>query len=81
MAPSQALWLKQLEKGGARPKTLVANLSLDKLIVEDVLEKGVGRTRRRQLVDHVQQQLDVSQRCVCHVLKRLQSTQCYRESG
>ena len=40
MVPSQARRLKKLEKENARLKKLVADLSLDKSILEEALEKS-----------------------------------------
>ncbi|MCB0018394.1 MAG: IS3 family transposase [Anaerolineales bacterium] len=82
MVPNQARRLKALEKENARLKKLVADLSLDKSILEEALsKKAISPTRRRQLVDHVRQRLGVSERRACRVLKQPRSTQRYQATS
>jgi putative transposase len=41
LGPSELRWLKQLEEENAKLKRLVADLSLDKAMLQDVLSKKV----------------------------------------
>ncbi|WP_119071273.1 IS3 family transposase [Aggregatilinea lenta] len=75
---SQATRLKELERENLRLKKLVADLSLDKSILEEALSKKViSPARRREMVAHVQQQLDISERRACRVLRQPRATQRY----
>ena len=46
MQPSEARRLKQLEDENAKLKRLVAELTLDKTILQDVVRKKDGKARR-----------------------------------
>ncbi|HTF99600.1 MAG TPA: IS3 family transposase [Nitrospirota bacterium] len=61
--------LKQLEEENRQLKRMVADLSLDKQMLQDVLfKKAVKPARRRALVESLQQRYRVSQRKACSVL-------------
>jgi putative transposase len=49
--PSEVKRLRQLEEENGKLKRLVAGLSLDKAMLQDVLAKALRPARRRQLVD------------------------------
>ncbi|MGH9705732.1 MAG: IS3 family transposase [Candidatus Acidiferrales bacterium] len=74
--------LKQLQEENARLKRLVAELSLDKTMLQDVLaKKNVKPSRRRPVVEYLGGVYRVSQRRACQVARipvstfRYQSTQ------
>ena len=59
MGLTETLRLKQLEKENAKLKRLVADMSLDKTILQDVLRNGLSclglrPAQRRELVGHLQ---------------------------
>ncbi len=60
--------LKQLEDENRKLKQLVADLSLDKHILQDVLAKALTPARRRELVHQVQEAHGVSERRGCAAL-------------
>ncbi|HAX09264.1 MAG TPA: IS3 family transposase [Marinobacter hydrocarbonoclasticus] len=69
LGPSELRRLKQLEEENQRLKRVVADLSLDKAMLQDVLfKKGLRPPRKRQLVDDFQKRFGVSQRQACAVL-------------
>ena len=76
MKVSQARRLKELERENGRLKRAVADLTLDKLILE---ESGRGKLlspeRRRRAVVHVRQQLGASERRACRVLEQPRTAQ------
>ena len=76
MKVSQARRLKELERENGRLKRAVADLTLDKLILE---EGGRGKLlspeRRRRCVVRVRQQLGASERRACRVLGQPRTTQ------
>lgn len=61
--------LRQFEEGNGKLKRLVADLSLNKAMLQDVLSKALGATRKRPLVDEVRQTRNVSTRTVCNALR------------
>jgi transposase-like protein len=79
LQPDQARELKQLQEENARLKKLVADLSLDKAILQDVAkEKRVGRPALRRLaVDYVTSHWNVSQRRACRLVGQPRSNQAY----
>ena len=76
MKVSQARRLKEIEKENGRLKRAAADLTLDKLILE---ESGRGKLlspeRRRRCVVRVRQQLGASERRACRVLGQPRTTQ------
>ena len=76
MKVDQARRFKELEKENARLKRAVANLTVDKLILEGSDQgKLLSPERRRRCVMHVRQRLGASERHACHVLGQPRSTQ------
>ena len=76
MKVDQARRFKELEKENARLKRAVANLTVDKLILEEATKgKLLSPERRRRCVMHVRQRLGASERHACHVLGQPRSTQ------
>ncbi|MEQ9454677.1 MAG: IS3 family transposase [Phycisphaeraceae bacterium] len=77
----QAKRFKELEQENARLKKLVAELSLDKQILEEVAKgKLLSPRKTRQAVTAVRRRLGVSERRACRVLKQPRSTQRYAPS-
>ncbi|MDH3207854.1 MAG: IS3 family transposase [Gemmatimonadota bacterium] len=76
MKVDQARQFKELQKENARLKRAVANLTLDKLILEEAAKgKLLSPERRRRAVVHVRQRLGASERRACRVLSQPRSTQ------
>ena len=76
MKVSQARRLKELERENGRLKRAVADLTLDKLIVEEAAQgKLLSPERRRRCVVRVRQQLGASERRACRVLGQPRTTQ------
>ncbi|WP_417784380.1 IS3 family transposase [Terasakiella pusilla] len=79
LMPSEMKRLKQLEEENTRLKGLVADLSLDKAMLQDVIKrKPVKPARRRQIVDHLRIVWQVSIRRACCVLQAGRSTYHYK---
>ncbi|MCL7959776.1 MAG: IS3 family transposase [marine benthic group bacterium] len=73
---SQAKRLKELEQENARLKRAVADLTLDKLILEEAAKgKLLSPERRRRCVMHVVKKFGASERRACRVLGQVRSTQ------
>jgi putative transposase len=66
----------QLEEENRRLKQLVADLSLDKLMLQDMLQKKCER--RRELVRHLEWTYRVSERRGCALLRFNRSSHRYR---
>ena len=76
MKVSQARRLKELEHENGRLKRAVADLTLDKLILEGSGQgKLLSPERRRRCVVRVRQQLGASERRACRVLGQPRTTQ------
>ena len=76
MKVSQARRLKELERENGRLKRAVADLTLDKLIVEEAAQgKLLSPERRGRCVVRVRQQLGASERRACRVLGQPRTTQ------
>nr|WP_249191835.1 IS3 family transposase [Burkholderia cenocepacia] len=70
LSPSELRRLKQLEEENAKLKRLVADLSLDKAMLQDVLsKKPLKPSRRRELVTDLMQRFGASQRQTCALLQ------------
>ena len=68
--------LKELERENGRLKRAVADLTLDKLILEEAAkEKLLSPERRRRCVARVRQQLGASERRACRVLGQPRTAQ------
>ncbi|MGP8105920.1 MAG: IS3 family transposase [Desulfobaccales bacterium] len=75
----QAKRLKVLEQENTRLRLAVADLTLDKLILQEAVRgKVLSPTCRRQCIEHVRKALPVSERRVCGVLGQPRVTQRYR---
>lgn len=57
--------LRQFEEGNAKLKRILADLSPDKAMVQDVLQKALSPARRRQLVDQMRAAWKVLVRKAC----------------
>nr|WP_108820637.1 IS3 family transposase [Pseudovibrio sp. Alg231-02] len=79
LMPSEMKRLRQLEAENGRLKKLVADLSLDKAMLQDVLQKKpLKPARKRKLVDEVREAWKVSVRKACHALKVDRSLYTYK---
>nr|WP_085963593.1 IS3 family transposase [Burkholderia gladioli] len=79
MQSDQVRELKQLQDENARLKKLVAELSLDKAILQDVAFKKVARPAlRRDVVAYVVSHYGLTMRRACRLLKQPRSVQYYR---
>ncbi|MEP9374475.1 IS3 family transposase [Mesorhizobium sp. KR1-2] len=68
--------LKELEAENARLRRAVSDLTLDKMILAEAAKgKLLSPARRRACVDHVVEELGVSERRACRVLGQHRSTQ------
>ncbi|MBG0512127.1 IS3 family transposase [Agrobacterium sp. MOPV5] len=79
LMPSEMKRLRQLEEENAKLKRIVADLSLDKAMLQDVLfKKALRPARKRKLVDTVKVDWKVSIRRACAVLKIDRSLYVYK---
>ena len=70
MGPSELRRLKQLEEENRKLKLLVADLSLDKAMLRDIIAKKLlAPDQRRGLVRHMLEAFQVSERRACQVAK------------
>ncbi|WP_456776095.1 IS3 family transposase [Bradyrhizobium sp. USDA 4369] len=70
LMPSEMKRLRQLEEENAKLKRIVADLSLDKAMLQDVLfKKALKPGRKRELVDKVRSDWKVSIRRACSTLR------------
>src|SRR5215470_8978571 len=76
--PSEMKRLRQLEEENGKLKKIVADLSLDKEMLQDVIRRIMKPVRRRQLVDHARATWQVSIRRACRALPVHRSTYHYR---
>ncbi|WP_108861535.1 IS3 family transposase [Ruegeria sp. Alg231-54] len=76
MGVDQLKELKRLQKENERLRRAVSDLTLDKLILTEANKgKLLSPARRRACVNHVRNQLNVSERRACRVLGQHRSTQ------
>lgn len=68
LMPSEMKRLKQLEEENGKLKKLVADLSLDRAMLQDVLSKAAEPARRRTFVNGVRAGWKVSIHRACRVL-------------
>jgi len=79
LGPSELKRLKMLEAENARLKRMVADLSLDKAMLQEVLsKKALKPSRKRELVDELQLRYGASQRQACQALKLSRSVYRYK---
>src|SRR3954449_12266330 len=69
LMPSEMKRLRQLKDENAKLKRIVADLSLDKAMLQDVLSKALRPGRKRELVDKVRSVWKVSTRRACSTLR------------
>ncbi|HEY5212638.1 MAG TPA: IS3 family transposase [Acidobacteriaceae bacterium] len=75
----QAKRLKELEQENSKLKRLVANLSLDNLVLKDfAFGKLLSPERRRIAADHAQQKHEMTERRACRLANQPRGTQRYR---
>ena len=75
----QVRQLKLLQEENARLKKLVGELTLDKTMLTDVLQKKVVKpSPRRRIVDHLKLSYQVSERRACGLLNLARTTYHYR---
>ncbi|WP_171230819.1 IS3 family transposase, partial [Ruegeria sp. HKCCA4008] len=76
MGVDQLKELKRLQKENERLRRAVSDLTLDKLILAEAAKgKLLSPARRRACINHVRNQLNVSERRACRVLGQHRSTQ------
>jgi putative transposase len=79
LMPSEMKRLKQLEEENQRLKKLVADLSLNKEMLQDVIRReNMKPARKRQMLDEVRRVWQVSIRRACQTLPVDRSTYHYR---
>ncbi|NVN13248.1 IS3 family transposase, partial [Nguyenibacter vanlangensis] len=79
LMPSEMKRLRVLEEENAKLKRIVADLSLDKAMLQDVLfKKALRPARKRELVDMLQGDWKVSTRRACAVLRIDRSLYVYK---
>jgi hypothetical protein len=71
----QARRMKDLERQNARLKKLVADLALDKAILQEASKLTLSPSRRREAIEQIRRALPVSERRTCRVLGQHRSTQ------
>ncbi|MEZ5826289.1 MAG: IS3 family transposase [Geminicoccaceae bacterium] len=76
MGTDQLRELKRLQKENERLRKAVSDLTLDKLILAEAAKgKLLSPARRRACIDHVRNELGISERRACRVLHQHRSTQ------
>ncbi len=79
LMPSEVRKLRQLEEENQRLKRLVADLSLDKEMLQEVIrKKALKPARRREMVDFIRTCFRVSIRRACKAIPLRRSTYHYR---
>jgi putative transposase len=78
LMPSEMKRLKVLEEENVRLKRLVANLSLDKEMLQDVIRGKCRADRAREIVGYLQASYQVSERRACGAFPINRSTQRYQ---
>ena len=82
MGVSEIRRLKQLEDENAKLKRVVADLTLDKAMLQDVLRKKMVRPAvRREIVFHLQKAYDIGERRACKATGFHRSSQRYKSRG
>lgn len=61
--------LRQLEEKSRKLKRLAADLSLDKMMLQDVIQKTLRPVRRHTLIGFLQRAYGISQRRACGVMR------------
>ena len=82
LSPSELKRLKDLERENGQLKKLVAELSLDKEILQDVLrKKPLKPARKRELLSEVLEDYEISERRACRLVMLHRSVCRYEEHG
>jgi putative transposase len=76
LGASEGCRLRQLEEENLRLKRVVADLTLDKNILQEVIKKDQKPSRRRRLAQWIRQTYGVANGRACN-LARLSETACY----
>jgi putative transposase len=69
---------REMEIENDRLKKLVAELLLDKQILQDISKKVVSPNQQRAVADYIGEQYNISQRRICRILGRSRSVLRYR---
>ncbi len=69
LMPSEMKRLRQLEDENTKLKRIVADLSLDKAMLQDVLSLALRPARQRELVDKLRGEWKLSNRRACSTLR------------
>jgi len=69
LGTSELRRLRQLEAENQQLKKLVADLSLDKHMLQEVLKKAIRPAKRRELAQHLVEDYKVSTRRACRVCR------------
>jgi len=78
IGPSELRRLRQLEEENRKLKQIVADLSLDKAMLQAVVAKKLRPSHRRELVPELMQRFGCSQRNALRVVRMSASTYLYR---
>jgi hypothetical protein len=78
IGPSELRRLRQLEDENRKLKQIVADLSLDKAMLQAVVAKSLRPSHRRELVPELMQRFGCSQRNALRVVQMSASTYLYR---
>ena len=78
MGPSELRKMRQLEEENQKLKRLVANLSLDKAMLQEVLAKSLAPDRRREIVRWLQDQIRVNECRCCQTMRFHRRTHHYK---
>jgi putative transposase len=74
--------LRQLEAENRRLKRLVADLTLDKMMLQEVIRKNIAKpTRKRPMVEYLRLGFGVSERRACRVIAIDRASYRYRRAG
>jgi Transposase len=65
---SELCELRMLKDENVRLKKMVADISLDKQMLQDVIEKALKSIQKKQLADYLSHQYRVSTRRICRIL-------------
>ncbi len=78
VGPSELRRVRQLEEEGRKLKQIVANLSLDKAMLQHIVQKSLGPSRRRELVAELMSLFGCSQRNAMRVAQVTQGSFFYK---
>ncbi len=76
----QVQQLKQLQEENIQLKKVVAELTLDKVMLTDVLKKVVKPSRRRSIVDYLKSSYAVAEGRACRLVALSRSVYQYRQA-